>query len=133
VILAGELGAGKTFFVRALARALDVADARVTSPTFALVHEYTGRLAIAHADLYRLRAEAELAELGLESFREEGRLLVVEWGEAYAEALGGDALSLRLTLEPRRALVSATGVRSREILERLAESSEPLDGPERAG
>ena len=98
VILRGDLGAGKTFFTRALARALGVpASVRVTSPTFTLVHEFEGRIPIVHADLYRLGSEIELHDLGLRERRADGALLVVEWGEpSHEAALGGDALRIEL-------------------------------------
>jgi tRNA threonylcarbamoyladenosine biosynthesis protein TsaE len=115
VVLEGDLGAGKTFFTRALARALGVPrDVPVTSPTFALVHELEGaRLRVAHADLYRLGDDAELESLGLRDARGEGALLVVEWGARWADALGGDALVLQLSAgPPRRAVVTATGPRA---------------------
>lgn len=122
VILSGALGAGKTFFARALCVALGIDARRVTSPTFSLVHEYRGRLPIAHADLYRLGAEAELEPLGLNEMRDEGRVLLVEWGEPFALALGGDALLLSLALSPRRATISATGERSATLLGALSEA-----------
>jgi tRNA threonylcarbamoyladenosine biosynthesis protein TsaE len=92
-VLSGDLGAGKTFLVRAVARALGVETA-VTSPTFALVQEYaTKRAPLVHVDLYRLRGPglaAEVARLGLRERRREGAILLVEWGEDAAEALGGE-------------------------------------------
>lgn len=127
VILAGPLGSGKTFFARALCRALGVPrDQRVTSPTFALVHELSGRLRIAHADLYRLEHARDLDQLGLADLRDLGFLLLVEWGEPYVRALGGDALLVRLSLEPRQATFTATGARSRGILALgVADSPDP--------
>jgi len=121
VVLSGPLGAGKTFLARAVCVALGVDARRVTSPTFSLVHEFSGRVPIAHADLYRLRSPSELVELGLDALRDEGRLLLVEWGESYVEALGGDALLIELALNPRRALLSATGTRSSRVLAALGE------------
>jgi tRNA threonylcarbamoyladenosine biosynthesis protein TsaE len=129
VVLSGPLGAGKTFFARALCVALGVEARHVTSPTFSLIHELTGRLAIAHADLYRLRSPAELVDLGLDALRDDGRLLLVEWGESYVDALGGDALRLELSLEPRRARFSAGGTRSNQVLAALREMGEALDAP----
>jgi tRNA threonylcarbamoyladenosine biosynthesis protein TsaE len=106
VILSGELGAGKTFLARAIARALGV-EGSVTSPTFALVHEYaTSRAPLVHADLYRLRGPGladEVARLGLRELRRGGAVLLVEWGEDAIDALGGPA-ELAVSL----AIVSAT-------------------------
>ena len=126
VVLDGPLGSGQTTLARALCRALGVGPAvRVTSPTFALVHEFSGRVRIAHADLYRLENERELRELGLDAARDDGALLLVEWGAAFVDALGGDALVVALALDPRRASVTATGERSRRILARLDALGEP--------
>lgn len=117
LVLSGELGAGKTFFVRALCRALGLPERLpVQSPTFALVIEHETRPPLAHADLYRLSSAKEVRDLGLDHQRDEGRLVVVEWGEPWAELLGGDALVLTLTLGPRRAHFRATGPRSQRIL-----------------
>jgi tRNA threonylcarbamoyladenosine biosynthesis protein TsaE len=122
LLLDGPLGAGKTFFVRALARALGLtASERVTSPTFTLVHEYPTQPKLIHADLYRLNDdERAVFELGLLPERDDGALLAVEWGLPFQRILGGDALILRIEREPRRVLISATGERSREVLEGLA-------------
>ena len=120
LILSGPVGAGKTFFARALCRALGVPrSVRVTSPTFALVHEYAGRLPIVHADLYRIEGEPELFELGIDAEREAGRVVIVEWGEPYLAALGGDALIVSLALDPRRATLTATGPRSERLSEAI--------------
>lgn len=122
VILSGPLGSGKTFFTRALCRALGLPrHARVTSPTFTLVQEYPTQPPIAHADLYRLSALEQVRELGLDAARDEGRLLVVEWGEPYVDFLGGDALVIEFFMDPRRAVLRATGPASRAVLERLPE------------
>ena len=124
VILTGPLGSGKTFFTRALCRALGLPSSkRVPSPTFTLVHEHETTPPLSHADLYRLNGDSQVRELGLDSQRDDGRILLVEWGEPYIEVLGGDALVLTLALEPRRAAFSATGRRSRAILAALSAKS----------
>jgi len=79
VLLIGELGAGKTTFVRGVARGAG-SDAPVASPTFQLVRVYPGRLQLAHVDLYRIEKPPELAELGLDELADQGAVLV-EWGD----------------------------------------------------
>jgi len=120
LILSGPLGSGKTFFARALCRALGLpASQRVPSPTFTLVHEHETTPALSHADLYRLQGPEQVRQLGLDAQRDDGRILLVEWGEPYVELLGGDALVLSLSLDPRRAALSATGRRSSAIVAEL--------------
>lgn len=81
VLLSGELGAGKTAFVRGLAAGLGLPHAEVSSPTFTLLHEYAGgRVTLYHADLYRLGG-AGAGELGLEEASAEGGVLAIEWPE----------------------------------------------------
>ena|SRR5437868_15533178 len=90
VLLSGELGAGKTAFVRGLAAGLDAEPAEVSSPTFTLVQEYRGgRVPLYHADLYRLRP-TEVDDLGLAELSEAG-VLAIEWPDRlprpYAEGV----------------------------------------------
>jgi tRNA threonylcarbamoyladenosine biosynthesis protein TsaE len=123
VILDGPLGSGKTFLVRALCRALGLPSrVPVQSPTFSLVHEHETEPKVAHADLYRLERSPSVRELGLDALRDEGHLLVVEWGLPFIAELGGDALVITLELDPRRAVLTATGPRSSEVLEALGRS-----------
>ena len=83
--LEGSLGAGKTTFARGAIHALGVPEETpVTSPTFALLHQYVGRVPIAHADFYRLEDEAELEELGLDELIDQGTILFVEWGRKFS-------------------------------------------------
>jgi tRNA threonylcarbamoyladenosine biosynthesis protein TsaE len=79
VLLKGELGAGKTTFVRGVARGAG-SNAPVASPTFQLVRVYPGRLQLAHVDLYRIEKPPELAELGLDELADQGAV-VIEWGD----------------------------------------------------
>ena len=121
VVLSGELGAGKTFLVRAVAHALGVEGA-VTSPTFALVHEYgSARGPLLHVDLYRLRGDgllAEIARLGLRERRREGAILLVEWGDGAAEALGGgpDLLVSLAVCEGGERAATLSGPRADDIV-----------------
>ena len=102
VLLTGELGAGKTTFVRGVAHGAGSTSA-VASPTFQLVRIYSGRVQLAHIDLYRVENSAELRDLGLEELAEEGAV-VVEWGDRVdvdgaarieIEHLGGDRRLIR--------------------------------------
>jgi tRNA threonylcarbamoyladenosine biosynthesis protein TsaE len=127
VVLDGELGAGKTFFARAVLRARGLpASERVTSPTFTLIQEYRLSTPVAHADLYRLEQPADLRELGLRELRDRGALLIVEWGAPWVEPLGGDALTLRFEVEPRTVHITSSGPRSAELLRALGASGAPV-------
>ena len=99
VLLEGELGAGKTAFVRGLALGLGAPEDEVSSPTFTLVQEYRGRIPLLHADLYRLSG-AEADDLGLDELGSNG-VIAIEWAaklvrkpagavEVLIEDLGGD-------------------------------------------
>ena len=81
VLLSGELGSGKTAFVRGMARALGVDPEEVASPTFVLLTSYPGRLRLHHADLYRLAGNGDDGELGLEELPGPGGVLAIEWAE----------------------------------------------------
>jgi tRNA threonylcarbamoyladenosine biosynthesis protein TsaE len=102
VLLKGELGAGKTTFVRGIARGTG-STAPVASPTFQLVRIYPGRLQLAHVDLYRIENGAEIGDLGLDELADDGAV-VVEWGDRIEvpdaalieiEHLGGDRRLIR--------------------------------------
>ena len=82
LLLYGDLGAGKTAFVRGLARGLGAAPEDVSSPTFTLIQEYRGRLTLYHVDLYRLQP-VEAADLGLEEIAERGAIVAIEWAERW--------------------------------------------------
>jgi tRNA threonylcarbamoyladenosine biosynthesis protein TsaE len=100
LLLRGEMGAGKTTFVRGLARGLEVRG-DVMSPTFQLVRVYAGPLQLAHVDLYRL-GDAELGELGLDELLDQGAV-VVEWGDRMREP-GAVRVSIEVLDERRRRL-----------------------------
>jgi tRNA threonylcarbamoyladenosine biosynthesis protein TsaE len=94
IVLAGEMGTGKTTFTQGFGRALGITDL-ITSPTFNLLHNYgSGRMALHHADLYRLERTGELEDLGLDELQDSGGVIAVEWGDIVGGELG-DALVLR--------------------------------------
>lgn len=96
IVLVGGLGAGKTRFVQGFARAMGV-DEPVTSPTFALVHNYAGEVPIVHADLYRMVSEHEVLDLGLDEALADGAIALVEWGDIAAGVLSPDRLTITIT------------------------------------
>jgi len=88
ILLAGDMGAGKTAFAQGFGRALGITEP-ITSPTFTVVHTYdTGRVVLHHADLYRLDRRSEVDDLGLDELTEGRGILLVEWGDVLAETFG---------------------------------------------
>ena len=123
VVLEGDLGAGKTFLARAIARGLGVpAAVRVTSPTFDLVHELPARAPLLHVDLYRLDDGAALDELGLGDRIGADAIVLCEWGDRFARELGDEGLWLAIAVDPagaRRCRFAARGARGAALLSRL--------------
>lgn len=97
IALNGDLGAGKTAFTRGFARALGV-DEPVTSPTFTLVHEYVGRLAVHHLDVYRLGADGDVEDLAFAELLDDGGVTIIEWGDLIIRDLPADRLGVEIAL-----------------------------------
>lgn len=120
--LYGELGSGKTVFVRGLAVGLGAPSRAVSSPTFVLVHEYPGRLRLVHADFYRIEQESELRHLGLPDYQDGVTVLAIEWAEKAGAELPQDRIEIRLdhvTATSRSIVMRATGPRARTCLTRI--------------
>ncbi|PIE59997.1 MAG: tRNA (adenosine(37)-N6)-threonylcarbamoyltransferase complex ATPase subunit type 1 TsaE [Desulfobulbus propionicus] len=98
LLLTGELGAGKTTLVQSLARALGVGDDQyVSSPSYALLHEYSGNLPLYHMDLYRLTGEDDVEAAGLVDYLDHG-LCCIEWPDRLGSFTPDDALKIELQI-----------------------------------
>lgn len=95
VAMYGDLGAGKTAFVRGMARGLGL-DCRVSSPTFTIVNEYLGERELIHFDMYRLSDADELFDIGWEDYLNRGAICAVEWSENVRDAFFGDEYEVRI-------------------------------------
>ncbi len=105
IAMYGDLGAGKTQFVRGLAKGLGLT-ARVSSPTFTIVNEYLGKVPLFHFDMYRLADADELFEIGWEDYLARGGICAVEWSENAEGAFPEDTITVR---------IKKTGENTREI------------------
>ena len=118
--LSGELGAGKTYFVKGIAAGLGVSDVtEVRSPTFILVSEYEGKLRLYHVDAYRLKGAEDLETLGSRDFVFGDGVTVVEWADRVERSLPGERLTVRLEhvdATTRRLTFEAKGARAGAIL-----------------
>ena len=95
VAMYGDLGAGKTAFVRGMAKGMGL-DCRVSSPTFTIVNEYLGERELIHFDMYRLSDADELFDIGWEDYLSRGAVCAVEWSENVEGAFFGDEIIVRL-------------------------------------
>ena len=128
IVLAGDMGVGKTAFAKGFGRAIGVEEP-ITSPTYTLVHSYpAGRVTLHHADIYRLTTHHEVADLALPELLESDGIVMIEWGDVVAGTLG-DHVLVRMEFDDadedaRNIVISATGrawaVRWDEIERRMA-------------
>ncbi len=136
VALYGELGSGKTALVRGMAAGLGAPPRAVSSPTFVLIHEYHGRMRLAHADLYRLDSAAELPHIGLSDYDDGHTVMVIEWAERAGHDLPADRLEIHLrhrSPDVREIAFIPRGARARRLLARVRTSrrSGPATGRRR--
>ena len=123
VALVGQLGAGKTLLVRAIAGGLDVVDSRaVSSPTFVLIQEYDARLPIYHFDAYRLKDARDFAALGVDEYFAADGVCLIEWADRVAPSLPAQLLRITIAITgetSRRFTVEGCGARYERIVHQL--------------
>ncbi|MGD9166081.1 MAG: tRNA (adenosine(37)-N6)-threonylcarbamoyltransferase complex ATPase subunit type 1 TsaE [Syntrophobacterales bacterium] len=123
IALVGELGSGKTLFSQGLARGLEVPEIfYITSPTFAIINEYPGRIPFYHLDLYRVDSAAEFSELGIEEILYGQGTVAIEWAERLGENLPEERLEVHLAFSDetsRNLIFHAFGASAKQRLELL--------------
>ena len=125
IALIGDLGAGKTHFTKSLCAGLGVATDDVSSPTFVLIHQYSGRLPVLHFDTYRLADLDEFLDLGVEEMFESDAVSVIEWADRVAEILPDDHLEIRISVDgenDRTFRLTGTGPESKSLVREIAVS-----------
>ena len=122
IALIGELGAGKTRLVQAVAVGMGVERNLVNSPTFILIQEYEGRLPLYHFDTYRLRDEDEFLELGADELLGAEGVCLIEWADRVVDVLPEDLLRIEIDItgsNTREFQITATGPKAEQVLIRL--------------
>ena len=132
IALIGELGAGKTTLVQAIAGGLGISsDAIVCSPSYTLVNEYDGRIPLYHFDFYRLEGADDIDELGFDEYMEGDGVCVVEWADVAPGILPEEHLEIRISItgdETRTLDITGKGERYKVIVERLKNNVEEEKG-----
>ena len=119
--LVGDLGTGKTTFVKALAKGMGLSS-EVTSATFAILNVYEGELPLYHFDVYRLKDEDEFFDMGGEDMLDSGAVCAVEWADIIAESLPEDVLHLEFTRideDTREVIATGFGPRGKALEEEV--------------
>jgi tRNA threonylcarbamoyladenosine biosynthesis protein TsaE len=118
--LVGELGSGKTWLTKGIARGLGISPATVvTSPSFALVNEYQGRVTLFHMDVYRLETLSEVLSAGMEEYVQAGGVVVLEWANRWPEILPEHTITVELLIlddHSRKITLVSRSPRAAEIL-----------------
>jgi tRNA threonylcarbamoyladenosine biosynthesis protein TsaE len=126
VALCGELGSGKTHFIKGLAAGVGVGrSSHITSPSFTFIHEYQGRIPFFHIDLFRLTTEEEAEDLGLEEYLGRGGLTAIEWADRIPTLLPEALLWITLSYRGEHARsieISGKGDRYEELIKELSRS-----------
>jgi tRNA threonylcarbamoyladenosine biosynthesis protein TsaE len=128
VALTGELGGGKTCFVRGVVKCVSPESAHlVASPTFAIMNEYPGTIPIYHFDMYRLSGGPEIIELGFEDYFTGEGICIVEWSERLLDIIPDDRLDIRFEHagdDKRSISIEAIGPKSENMLRQLESLTE---------
>jgi len=125
--LIGELGAGKTCFVKGVAKGIHISPDEITSPTFTLIHEHIGRLNLAHVDLFRLEQLGAIESLGLADYFIEDWVMIIEWAERALPLLPAEKMLIRfeiLSKEERALRIEPLGDSYFRLMERWMASDQ---------
>ena len=121
--LNGDLGSGKTTFVQGLAKGLDVPNNYyITSPTYTLINEYTGRYHLFHVDLYRIESYADLDDIGLYEILRSDGVVAIEWADKLQKNLLPEYLAIHIDIlndESRKISMTAYGLRGENLIKKL--------------
>lgn len=110
ILLEGDLGAGKTHFVKGFVRGFGLSSDVVSSPTFTIINEYEGSLPVYHFDFYRIENIGEALEIGTEEYLYGTGVCIVEWPERVRDILPEDAVTLRIsTIAPEKRKITFVG------------------------
>ncbi len=121
ILLTGDLGAGKTVFVKGLAEGLDL-DVNITSPTFNLINEYEGKPGLIHMDFYRLDKKDELIQIGFEEYLNMEAVKAIEWPQLAFDYLGNEFIFIKISNiseNKREVMIEGEGKKSQNILKGL--------------
>jgi tRNA threonylcarbamoyladenosine biosynthesis protein TsaE len=123
ITLSGDLGSGKTAFVQGLARGLGVpGDYYITSPTYTIINEYSGRLPLFHIDLYRILDGQDVADIGLYDIFNTENVIAIEWPEIIASELPRDLIALHfeiVTPTTRKITLHTSGLKGKSVIQKL--------------
>jgi tRNA threonylcarbamoyladenosine biosynthesis protein TsaE len=98
VALTGELGAGKTYFIKGIAKGLSIPEREVTSPTYKFLNRYTGKFILNHIDAYRLSSSAEASDTLGDEITDKKAITVIEWADRISDLIPKNALSVKIEI-----------------------------------